>query len=296
MNKILRAPWHDYTQRCIYMLTLNKSPLVKDFGILCGDYRIPAGQRGSAFVSATETGTAIKAVLRRFHTIEPNIRILQYALMPDHLHILLFVESPTKEILGRIIARFKVEVDKELGITGVFTKGFNDQILKGSRSLDTLYTYLRDNPRRLAVRRANPEFFRRVNSLKIGEENYQAYGNFQLLECPFKEPVVVHRADTPDIRKQKHDLWIYTAANGGVLVSPFISPAEKEIWAEAEAAGGRFIIITNEIMAERYKPAAHDFEQCEAGRLLIVSANLPGELSRQSCIAMNALAKFICEL
>lgn len=52
MNKILRAPWHDYTSRCIYMITLNKSPFVEDFGMFAGDYRIPVGQYGSSFVSA----------------------------------------------------------------------------------------------------------------------------------------------------------------------------------------------------------------------------------------------------
>ena len=296
MNRILRAPWHDYTQRCIYMVTLNKNPLGKDFGILCGDYRIPAGQAGSPFIKASATGAAIKDALRRFHQTEPNIKILQYALMPDHVHILLFVEHPTQEILGRILARFKVEVNKVTGTDGVFAKGFNDQILKSTRTLDTFYKYIRDNARRLAVRRAHPEFFRRVNALKIGDKTYQAYGNFQLLDCPFKEQVVIHRADSPETLRQNRDVWLYTAANGGILVSPFISQPEKAVRAEAEEAGGRFILVTNEPMGERYKPTGREFSLCEAGRLLIVSANLPGVLSRNNCLAMNALADMISKL
>ncbi|MBP3288523.1 MAG: hypothetical protein J6L79_04740 [Muribaculaceae bacterium] len=290
MNRILRAPWHDYTQRCIYMITLNKNPLMENFGILQGDYRIPTGQKGAAFISSTALGKAIKNTLRRFNSTEPNVRVLQYALMPDHLHILLFVEYPTEDTLGKIIARFKIEVNKAAGITGVFAKGFNDQILKSSRSLAVLYRYLRENARRLAVRRARPEFFRRVNALEIGGKAFQAYGNFLLLDCPFKEQVIVHRADSSETRQKNREQWLYTAANGGVLVSPFISPAEKEIRKEA---GGRFILIISEPMGERYKPAGRDFELCEAGRLLIVSANLPGDLSRQTCITMNGLAQNI---
>lgn len=211
--------------------------------------------------------------------------------MPDHLHILLFVEYPTEDTLGKIIARFKIEVNKASGITGVFAKGFNDQILKSSRSLAVLYRYLRENARRLAVRRARPEFFRRVNALEIGGKTFQAYGNFQLLDCPFKEQVIVHRADSPETRQKNREQWLYTAANGGVLVSPFISPAEKEIRKEAEEAGGRFILIISEPMGERYKPAGREFELCEAGRLLIISANLPGEISRKTCMAMNSLSE-----
>lgn len=293
MNRILRAPWHDYTQRCIYMITLNKNPLMENFGILQGDYRIPTGQKGAAFISSTALGKAIKSTLRRFNSTEPNVRVLQYALMPDHLHILLFVEYPTEDTLGKIIARFKIEVNKVSGITGVFAKGFNDQILKSSRSLAVLYRYLRENARRLAVRRARPEFFRRVNALEIGGKTFQAYGNFQLLDCPFKEQVIVHRADSSETKQKNREQWLYTAANGGVLVSPFISPAEKEIRKEAEEAGGRFILIISEPMGERYKPAGREFELCEAGRLLIVSANLPGDLSRQSCLIMNTLAQTI---
>lgn len=291
MNRILRAPWHDYTQRCIYMITLNKNPLMENFGILQGDYRIPTGQKGGAFISSTALGKAIKSTLRRFNSTEPNVRVLQYALMPDHLHILLFVEYPTEDTLGKIIARFKIEVNKAAGTTGVFAKGFNDQILKSSRSLAVLYRYLRENARRLAVRRARPEFFRRVNALEIGGKTFRAYGNFQLLDCPFKEQVIVHRADSSETRQKNREQWLHTAANGGVLVSPFISPAEKEIRKEAEEAGGRFILIISDPMGERYKPAGREFELCEAGRLLIISANLPGELSRGDCLAMNELAE-----
>lgn len=296
MNKILRAPWHDYTQRSIYMITINKSPISEYFGIIEGDYRLPAGQQGSPFIRASKTGCAIKEVLRRFYLIEPNIRILQYALMPDHVHVLLFVEKPTNEILGRIVARFKVEVNKAVGFTQVFAKGFNDQILKTTRSLNTLYNYIRQNPYRLAVRRAHPDFFRRINRLKIGDRYYQAYGNIHLMDNPFKEQVIIHRNDTPETLKYNRELWLYTAANRGVLVSPFISPVEKAIRAEAEEAGSRFILIINEPMPERYKPSGHNFDLCKSGRMLIISANLPGSLSRQTCLAMNSLAEVVGEL
>ena len=217
--------------------------------------------------------------------------------MPDHLHILIQVVEPIRKHFGDIIQAIKsastsgirkLTGDRELV---VFEEGFHDRIVRNSAQLTTLYRYLRDNPRRLAVRRAHPEFFRRVDTLKIGEATYQAYGNTQLLDCPFREQVVVHRADTQQTRQRHREEWLYTAANGGVLVSPFISPAEKAVRIEAEETGGRFILIVNEPVDSRYKPSGHDFELCEAGRMLIVSANLPGELSRQTCLSMNALAR-----
>ena len=229
--------------------------------------------------------------------MEPKVKIIKYALMPDHLHILLFVTEPIEDTLGRVIARFKNAVNKAAGTKSVFAKGFNDQILKRSSSLDTLIDYLSDNPRRLAVRRAHPEYFRRVNHMEIEGMPLSGYGNFELLGNPFKIPVVVHRADSNEIRQKKRAEWLYVAANGGVLVSPFISVDEKAIRTEAEELGGHFIHITNRPIEERFKPSGHDFELCEEGRLLIVS--IPGiddSVTRQLCLAMNRLAEEICKM
>lgn len=220
--------------------------------------------------------------------------------MPDHVHLLLFVVSPIDLPVGSYIGKLKNSILQEYRLiseseTLIFENDFYDCILHRGRSLDTLYKYIRDNPRRLAVRRAHPEFFRRVNELKIGGQTYQAYGNFQLLDNPFKEQVIVHRADTPETRRHNRELWLYTAANGGVLVSPFISPYEKAIRAEAEEVGGCIILIINHSLDPRYKPIGHDFDLCKSGRLLIISANLEGDLCRSACLTMNSLAEKICK-
>lgn len=290
-----RAPWHDYTQRQIYHITLKKSPEAMPFGRLAGDWRFKPGSPGSSYIQASPLGQIIKGCLREISAIHPALRIYQYALMPDHLHLILSVESPLDEILGRKLAAFKVMVNSRSGISGVFEKGFNDQILTTTRNLNDIYTYLRENPHRLAVRRANPDFFTRLDSLSIRGATYQAYGNVHLLDNPFKEQVVVHRADTPEQFAHHKERWLYTAANGGVLVSPFISKREKEIRTEAETLDARLILITHEVFGERFKPGAHDFDLCTQGRLLIIALGLQqgSPLTQPICRQMNALAEII---
>lgn len=278
------------------MVTLCKRAAIPVFGFIQGDCTIPTGTSGCVSVALTTIGMVIRKEILDLPKLEPAIRILQYSIMPDHVHILLFVQQCISEHLGLIIARFKIMVNNRCGVDSVFEEGFNDQILKTTRSLDTLFKYIRDNPRRLAVRQRFPEHFRRVNALEIGGKNYHAYGNLHLLECPFKEQVVVHRRNSPEENRRLQALWLYTASNGGVLVSPFISQAEKTIRADAEAVGGRIILITSEPMEERYKPSGHDFDLCEAGRMLILSVNIPAELSRQTCLAMNALASIVASM
>lgn len=290
-----RAFWHDYRAKCIYFITMKKAVGAPTFGKIAGNPGLPSGTARCAFISLSPLGRIVKNAIYNISRIEPRIRLFQYAVMPDHVHFLLSVEQTLDESLGLVIARLKVSINNAAGQNGVFQEGYNDQILRRDRNLHDIFNYIRDNPRRLAVRRAYPDFFRRKNALRIGDNTYQAYGNFQLLEHPFMEQVVVHRADSPETRKQNRDLWLYTAANGGVLVSPFISQAEKEIRAAVEEAGGRFILITNEPMGERYKPSGRDFELCEAGRLLIISAGIGGDLSRSACLAMNNMAKILAD-
>lgn len=155
---------------------------------------------------------------------------------------------------------------------------------------------MKTNPYRLAVRREKPDFFRRINELTIGDRKFQAYGNLHLLANPFKEQVVVHRADSAAERERKRQEWLYNAANRGVLVSPFISPAEKAIRDEADDLDGRFILITSEKPGERYKPSGRNFALCEAGRLLLIFYPTDeSTLSRKTCRQMNALAAQICK-
>lgn len=251
---------------------------------------MPIGSPGSPYTAASATGKAIKQALREISTIDRSLRVLQYALMPDHLHLILYVEEKLDEIIGRKLAAFKVSVNCLSGVSQVFERGFNDQILTKSRSLDIIFKYLRANPYRLATRQANPGFFQKRENLLIGDTPCQLYGNIHLLDNPFREQVIVHRADTDETYSSNRDRWLYNAANGGILVSPFISKREKEIRREAEELGGRFILITNEPLEDRQKPMGKDFELCTEGRLLIIAPLAPVDFSRSACLTMNSLA------
>ena len=285
-----RAPWRNYYAPGQYMVTISKQKGCPDFGAL------ELSTADDSFISLSSAGLIIKGEIDKTPSFSPELKIHDYVIMPDHLHILLEAVMPLKRHLGEIIQALKsASTSRIRACLGnpslkIFEDGFHDRIIKDSNHFDIVQRYIRENPRRLAVRRLHPEYFRRVNTLTIGGKSCQAYGNMQLLECPFREQVVVHRADSEAMRAHNRDLWLHTAANGGVLVSPFISPAEKAVREEAEEAGGRFILVVNEQMEERYKPSGRDFELCEAGRMLIVSAGHGGEISRGICLAMNGIA------
>lgn len=280
---------HDYRSRCIYHITITKTRGIPDFSRI-------EGPLSALNIVRTPLGQIIEENLTAISTLHPNLRQLQYVIMPDHIHFILFAIANLPKVLGSYIGMLKVKIHQGATTTGIISSGkvfnpdFYDRILRPYHSLDVIFNYIRRNPYRLAVRKNNPDFFRRITGIYIDSTPFQAYGNIQLLANPFKEQVVVHRRDSPEIREQNHDRWLYTATNGGVLISPFISKDEKNIRKEAETNGGKLIVLYTSAFRERFKPAAHDFALCEKGRLLIIAPMQDLPDSRQTFLYLNSIA------
>ncbi len=282
---------HDYKSRCIYHITIGKARGVPPFSRIGGTAEAPVVER-------SPLGCIVEEVIRNFHRMCPALRVLQYVIMPDHIHFAIFVQYPIEKAVGSYIGMMKVrcgQIAKEtLGLpTPVFEKDFYDRILRRNHNLDIICNYIRQNPYRLLVRKLNPDYFRRCNNIEINGALWQAYGNLQLLDNPFKAPVVIHRADSEAILAAKHRRWKHLSENGGILVSPFISQAEKEVRLDCEQANGKIILLTNRPFAEREKPSAHDFERCSMGQLLILAPMTPLKPGRGTFLYLNRCAEKI---
>ena len=301
-----RAFSHDYYAPFIYHIILKKASDCEAFGSIEGDARIAPGNPGCARIRESGLGRIIARTIIHLPYQFPIIKLYQYCVMPDHVHILFQILFRSDKHLDFYIDCLKERVAKKYSeLKGrdvedleIFLPGYCDKPLYDNRSLDALFRYIRENPHRLAMRRQFPQFFSRTRKLKIGETEYEAYGNLFLFRNPDKVAVKISRSFTPQEVAKKRASWLSSCSEGTILVSPFISPAEKAIRAEAEAIGAKIILITHEAFPERYKPAAHDFALCEAGRLLIISLGRPSgsELSRSLCLAMNSLAAEISGL
>lgn len=303
-NQLKRKYNHDYCAPWKYHITITKAPACPDFSSLRIDHLSPDGVK----VVNSDIGSEIWKGLKRLPMIEPAIQIYQYAIMQDHLHLLINVKERTSRHLGIIIHEFKTKIADNIRTSRnnpemrIFTDGYNDKIIYPDRKLDDIFQYIRQNPYRLAVRKMHPEFFRKVRNIHIDNREIQAYGNLFHLRNPFKYPLVIHRSDTDQTFKRKLEDCLYYAANGGIIVSAFISPREKEIRRKAEEYGGKIIYIHNRPLAERQKPGKHDFELCCQGRMLMISpidySDLPitDHPSRSQCLDMNSLAEKLSKI
>lgn len=300
-----RAFAHNYHAPFIYHIILKKKDNAIKFGTVRGDARIAPGNPGSAFIEESDLGKTIAKSILKIQGQFPILQIYQYKVMPDHVHILLRIKDWSEYHLDFYIENLKTNISdsysKTMGrkISGpeIFQPGYCDKPLLLNRSLDGLFRYIRENPHRLAMRMQFPHFFRRIRKLKIGDRFYEAYGNLFLFRNPDKEAVRISRSFSDEEKEQRRARWLSAASRGSVLVSPFISPAEKAIRTEAETFGAKIILITHEAFPERFKPTARDFDLCTSGRLLIISLGLPAKtnLTRAHCLLMNSLAETITE-
>ena len=316
-----RAPWMDYKDPSILMITLvttNRQPIL---GILKGET-----------IERTKLGQAIAEEINRIPTYNgaESIEIYSYVIMPDHVHILLRVHDRLPKHIGQYIAWFKIKcTDACSALTGgpvsetmrPFASEYHDRILKGKNQLPHLVRYIQDNPRRLALKRANKDLFRIRQNQLIGTIQCTVLGNIFLIERPLRQVLQCSRRLTQEqIDNLKADC-LREAADGTIYVTAAISEGEKQIARALREAGFPLIILLEKGFPapddphyNYFKPQGVYFEACAAGKLLLIEphrdlldrediaakteakvGHIPHDSQRYRFVAMNILAEDICK-
>lgn len=212
------------------------------------------------------------------------------------------------ESLGMVVKGFKLGCNrayrriygiKKITGKGLFELGYNDKVLLHDGQLTGWKKYLDDNPRRLMVKRMNPELFTVMLNKVVAGRRCQMVGNCFLLDIPDKVAVIVHRryseGDLCRLRKE----WLACGERGGVLVSAAISTKEKEVLREAMNRGYRIVLLRENGFPRLYKPCGESFDACSEGLLLQIS---PWEyhmekktITREQCLELNEMAEKIAE-
>lgn len=287
----------------ITLVVKGRKPL---FGKIVGDTSIPHGYPGTPSIQLSELGNEIiTCEVPKMHEHYPMVDVWKLCIMPDHIHMILRVSEQLPEgvHLGNVINGFKSGCNfcywrifnyDTLSREGLFELGYNDRILLDNEQLNRWKRYLDDNPRRLLVKRLNPELFTVLHDITIQGEQCQIIGNRFLLDHPDKAAVIVHRRYTQHEIGKLREQWLACGANGGVLVSAAISPAEKSIMREAMDRGYKIILLRDKGFPRLYKPSGESFNMCSMGKLLQVSpwqhTTRKTTISREQCLHLNNLA------
>lgn len=326
-----RATWKDYSEPTIYLLTMNTEDRQPLLGELVGEK-----------IVLSAYGEVVSEEIKRIPTYKDAsaIQIYRYVVMPNHIHVLLRVHKKLPHPLGYYISWFKLQcMERCSAIDGIpsedggntrlnrppkrpiFGKEYHDRILMHKGQLAHMARYIQDNPRRLAMKRANPDLFRIRQNIRFGRTPCVAMGNIFLAEYPQREVLQCSRRLTQAEIDAKREECLKEAANGTVYVSGAISEGEKQISRALREAGYPLIILLTEGFPEPdsphyqfFKPQGVYFEACAAGKLLLVQpdkevlelpdieekvtakvGNIPHESQRYRFVAMNAIAEEIAQ-
>ena len=102
-----RDDHHDYTERRMYMITLEVEGRRPLFGRIVGDAFAPKGSKDEPRMELSELGKAVEGEWLGIHGYYPQIEVKAVQMMPDHLHGILFVRDRLPVHLGQVISGFK---------------------------------------------------------------------------------------------------------------------------------------------------------------------------------------------
>jgi REP element-mobilizing transposase RayT len=323
-SQLRRCFNHDYRAPAFYMVTITTHERRPWFSTCANNAS-----------TLTDDGWLVYNLWHRIPQDYPQIAVNTLCIMPDHLHGILRVKERMEKPVGVAIRAFKSQCTSALRkkhnnpVLTLWNPGYNDRCVWRRGSLQAFVRYLMDNPRRYCLKKAHPDLFRKIANIQHpclppssrsvsgvhAECQWAGYGNRFLLDRPEKRAVRVSRKATPAEIAALREEVLAEAAQGVVIVSPFISPGEREIATAILAAPtGDVILMKPDAFPPLFKPNGRYFDLCVQGRLLILSsASLPSPplpgiesgvhvipsasaLSRETCLAMNAACTHIAEI
>lgn len=318
---------HDYEERRMYLITLTVEGRRPLLGHLAGNPQAPQGAEDAPHIVLTPLGKAVEEAWMGISHYHPEVQVVALQLMPDHLHGILFVRERMPQHLGHVIKGFKAATNKayrELVCPSstatvsqhtradgkrdrsrddrkhgmLWSIGYTDGILDSEGQLQRWIDYLRDNPRRLLIKRQYPDLFRVQRNLQVGDEVFAAIGNRYLLEHPVRLQVMCSRRLTEAEVEEKKSYFLEQARQGAVLVSPSISKGEKAVMRAAFEAGYPLILLQENGFTDLAKPGGLRFDACAEGRMLILAPwehhNERRTIRRDQCLTLNDMAAMIC--
>ena len=288
----------------IYHLTMT----VTDRGHLLGTLDIPENNPQLAHVKRTKLGNRVVECLLDLPNYYPEIQVMSFCLMPNHIHTILRVRKTMPRGIMSVVRGFW-QAAKKLGreytmsvsLDSIQHNEHSDTIRGSEHSpfdydpvfrempfvrtlsrhgqLDAMINYVKDNPQRLATMQLMPGFFHVQHNVEIGGREYDAVGNAKILMQAKRKVVHVRSIWVEDAElhgdEEKLNTYIaeclQAAKDGAVMVSPWISKHEKLVLEQLLKDGLPVIYLASNGFGDYYKPQRGLFEACKAGRVLILS-------------------------
>ena len=173
-RKQIRIKDYDYSTPGAYFITVCTANREKIFwsdrrGELCSPaYNIQTGdQRSPLRIELSDVGKIVDAEIQKINTVYDAVRVDKYCIMPDHIHMILVIDTDENgrtcrgelrspacaPTISRVIKQFKGSITKQIG-RPVWQKSFYDHGIRNQQDYDEIWEYIENNPLKYTLNRA----------------------------------------------------------------------------------------------------------------------------------------------
>ena len=150
-RKDLRLKEYDYSDVGLYFLTICTDNRRKILSNIVG-VDVP----DDPCVELTAYGEIVDKCINQLNDFYDNISVEQYVIMPNHIHLILFVHqngsprtsTPTvrqHSVVPAFVSTLKRFCNKEIG-ENIWQRGFYDHIIRDKRDYEEISKYICENP------------------------------------------------------------------------------------------------------------------------------------------------------
>ena len=141
---------YEYSTPGAYFITI----CVKDKQCVLGRI-VGGGAFDAPYVQLSDYGRTVQKYIESGNNIS-GINVANYVVMPNHIHILLFVEetassgmlkaqSPANSAVAHFVSTLKRFVHRDIG-EQLFQRSYHDHVIRGERDYLKIWEYIDTNP------------------------------------------------------------------------------------------------------------------------------------------------------
>ena len=145
-RRSIRLKEYDYSKEGMYYITIctqNRECILSEI----------VGAHDCAQIELTQIGKIVKEELLRTNEININIKIHEYIIMPNHVHMIINIYAneyrvqsctPTKTI-GNVIRGIKSSISAKIGYP-IWQRNYYEHIIRNEKELYKIIEYIQYNP------------------------------------------------------------------------------------------------------------------------------------------------------
>ena len=132
-RKTIRLKHYDYSNNGMYFIT-----------ICTKERKQLLGKINENEIMLYNAGTIIQKHTKNIEKLFNNIKIDEYVIMPNHIHMIIEITEKTEINIPRIIKQFKGCITKELGYS-IWQKSYYEHIIRNEKEYFKIKEYIRNN-------------------------------------------------------------------------------------------------------------------------------------------------------